>query len=151
MKNLKGTKNITMSNLRRLIKESSEVSKRYKSEVMADLVSFIEAMGDNNGWTTKAEYRRNRDKIRDEAFESDDVTGNASGSYTFSAYRAEENLTHAWRLLKDAMDAFADDRNPLDLGPEACDSIIRCYLLDQVLDKAIEDAAHGLPENEDDK
>ena len=150
MKNLSETKEITMSNLKRLIMESSEVSRRYKNEVLADLVDFIGEMASDNGWKTKEEYRDNRDEIYDAAFVSDDVTGNASGSYTQSAYMAENNLTHAWGLLKDAMDDFDDHRNPLDIGPEACDSIIRCYLLGQVIDRAIEDAAQGLPENEDD-
>jgi len=148
MKNLKETKEITMSKLRRLIKESSDATTQYENEVKADLIELIDEMASDRGWKTKEEYRENRDDIYDEAFIADSVTGNGSGSYTFSAYQAEENLTHAWDLLKEAMDEFEDDRNPLDIGPEVCDSIIRCYLMGRLLDDAIEEASKGLPDGD---
>ena len=36
----------------------------------------------------------------------DSVTGNASGSYTFNAYEAEENLCHNLDLLQEALNEF---------------------------------------------
>lgn len=54
------------------------------------------------------EYRDNRqeleEKLNDELWTDDSVTGNASGSYTFNTYKAEENLSHNWDLLKEAAD-----------------------------------------------
>ena len=94
----------------------------------------------------KAQVIDNKDEIYDEAFVSDDVTGNGTGSYTKSAYMAENNLVHCWDLLRDAMDTFGDDINVLDLGPEVCDTIIRCDLLSEVMDKAIEFVVKDMPE-----
>ena len=42
----------------------------------------------------KETNERNYEILYDELFLSDAVTGNASGSYTFSTYDAEQNLCH---------------------------------------------------------
>lgn len=73
------------------------------------------------------------DYLNDELWQSDGVTGNASGSYWFSAYKAEEALAHNWGLLADACDAFCIEGNPFSRGPEWCDSVIRLYLLSEVI------------------
>lgn len=146
MKNLNEKTKITFASLKKMLKESNEDRKRYRDEVFNDLIDFIKEMASYKEWTTAQDIIDNKDEIYDEAFVSDDVTGNASGSYTQSAYMAENNLTHAWDLLKDAMNDFGDNRNPLNLGPETCDSIIRCYLLGQVIDKAIEFVVKDMPE-----
>lgn len=79
---------------------------------------------------------------RDEAEESlsealwidDAVTGNASGSYTFNSWRAENYLAHNWDLLAEALDEFEwFDVNVLEKGAEWCDVTIRCYLLSECL------------------
>lgn len=69
--------------------------------------------------------------IYDEMFVSDEITGNASGSYTFSTYQAEENICHNMDLLKEACDEFCCEPK-LD-NAEWYDVTIRCYLLGQVL------------------
>lgn len=69
--------------------------------------------------------------IYDEMFVSDEITGNASGSYTFSTYQAEENICHNMDLLQEACDEFCC-KPKLD-NAEWCDVTIRCYLLGQVL------------------
>lgn len=75
-----------------------------------------------------------QEKLYDEMFMADSVTGNASGSYTFNAYKAEENLAHNLDLLQEAYDEFGDDYGDLiNRGAETADVIIRCYLLGQVL------------------
>lgn len=80
-----------------------------------------------------------RDTLFDELFVADSVTGNASGSYTFSTYEAEENLCHNLDLLSEALEEFGCDVTYLTRGAEACDVTIRCYLLGQVLDEVLED------------
>lgn len=68
--------------------------------------------------------------LNDNLWVCDSVTGNASGSYTFSTYQAEENLCHNLDLLKDALDEFGGDYSKaLEKGAEYCDVTIRCYLL----------------------
>ena len=79
---------------------------------------------------------------RDEAFNTlydslwmdDSVTGHASGSYTFSTYKAEENICHNMDLLGEALKEFGCGADHLiENGAEACDVTIRCYLLSKIL------------------
>ena len=81
-----------------------------------------------------------RDDLCDRLWVSDSGTGNASGSYTFNAYQAEENLCHNWDLLEEALEDFGQtDVNILEKGAEWCDVTIRCYLLGQCLDEVIDE------------
>ena len=43
-------------------------------------------------------------ELNDTLFVNDSVTGNSSGSYTFSTWQAEENLCHNFELLTDALE-----------------------------------------------
>lgn len=90
-----------------------------------------------------------REKIYDDLWVADSVTGNGSGSYTFSTYRAEENLCHNLDLLREAMDEFGDTGNILEKGAEACDVTIRLYLMGQLLDDCIEAHNAALEAEED--
>lgn len=75
-----------------------------------------------------------QEKLYDEMFIADEVTGNASGSYTLNTYAAEENIAHNLDLLQEAYDEFGYDYGDLiKRGAETADVIIRCYLLGQVL------------------
>ncbi len=78
-------------------------------------------------------------ELYDDLFVSDSVTGNASGSYTFSAYQAEENLCHNLDLLAEASDEFGGEIDVLKIGAEACDVTIRCYLLGQCLAQVLDE------------
>ena len=82
----------------------------------------------------------------------DSVTGNESGSYTFSAWEAQENICHNLDLLEKAVHEYggaADLGEAIIQGAETCDVIIRCYLLPGAIAEALEDmedefdAAHG--------
>lgn len=90
-------------------------------------------LGENYGEALIKERMQNRDEweqeLNDELWTNDSVTGNASGSYTFSTWRAEENLCHNMELLKEALSEFGCDISYLEKGAEACDVTIRCYLL----------------------
>lgn len=70
----------------------------------------------------------------------DSVTGNASGSYTFNAYDAEENLAHNMDLLQEACEEFGQDMGEaVKRGPEYCDVTIRCYLLSEVVPEVLDE------------
>lgn len=58
------------------------------------------------------------EQLNDELMASDEVTGNASGSYTFNTRQAEENLVGNWGLLQAAVVELAPDTNILDKGAE---------------------------------
>lgn len=76
----------------------------------------------------------------DELWVDDSVTGNASGSYTFSTWKAEENLCHNMDELEDACDEFGQDiGEAVKQGAEYCDVTIRCYLLGQAISAAIDE------------
>lgn len=88
---------------------------------IGDNVKFSEWKGDREGLE---EY------LNDELFVDDSVTGNGSGSYTFNTWEAEENICHNMELLGEACEEFGYDAGQiLNKGAEACDVIIRCYLL----------------------
>ena len=72
------------------------------------------------------------DSMFDEMFVSDYVTGNASGSYTFNSYTAQQYVNDAlWDEEISCLfetrgeDIFAVAKN----GPEYLDVCIRCYVL----------------------
>ena len=70
----------------------------------------------------------------------DSVTGNGSGSYTFSTWKAEENLCHNMDELEDACNEFGQDvGEAVKQGAEYCDVTIRCYLLDQAINVALDE------------
>lgn len=87
-----------------------------------------------------------RDSLYDDLFIEDSVTGNASGSYTFNTWQAEENLSHNMDLLKEALECFGYEGNfnAMEKGAEWCDVTIRCYVLGQAIDDAIEELENEL-------
>lgn len=76
--------------------------------------------------------------LNDTLFYEDSVTGNASGSYTFSTWQAEENLCHNMDLLGEALEEFGCDASYLEKGAEACDVTMRCYLLGGAISEVLE-------------
>ena len=98
---------------------------------------------------------------RDEAYEdlndrcwaADDVTGNASGSYTMNTYLAEVLLAGNWDLIDEAYSEFG---GPFDIseGAEAADVTVRCYMLGHVMDAVLdqlEEDGDLVYEDEDDE
>lgn len=81
-----------------------------------------------------------REALNDELWACDHVTGNASGSYTFSTWQAEEYLTHNWDVLEEACAEFgADMGEKVKNGAESADVLIRCYLLPAAIDEVLPD------------
>ena len=85
--------------------------------------------------------REELEEIANDALWTDDrVTGNGSGSYTFSAWKAEENLCHNMDELEESCDEFGQDiGEAVKQGAEYCDVTIRCYLLPQAISAAIDE------------
>ena len=115
----------------------------YLSAVKDDVRDYIE---ENELKVTEENRDEVWEQLADELFVSDRVTGNASGSYTFNSWVAEENLCHNMGLLVDALREFgyeSDDLVKFLESAESCDVTIRCYLLSQaiaeVLDEILEE------------
>lgn len=82
----------------------------------------------------------NLECLEHDLYMSDEVTGNASGSYTFNAWRAEIYLCHNLDLLEDALDEFGYDlRTANIMSPEWCDVLIRCYLVPSALEHVVDE------------
>ena len=81
--------------------------------------------------------------LHDEMWAADSVTGNGSGSYTFSRYQAEENLNGNLALMVEAFREFDCCGQLVDYladeNFEAVDVTIRCYLLSDVLTDVLND------------
>lgn len=107
----------------------------YYEVVKNDIKEYIK---ENDIDVTSEDF--DRDDLCDHLWVDDSVTGNGSGSYTFSTWKAEENLCHNWDLLKEALEDFGEtDVNILEKGAEWCDVTIRCYLLGQCMDEVIDE------------
>ena len=88
-------------------------------------------------WHNREELEEN---ANDWLWTADEVTGNASGSYTLSTWKAEENLCHNMDELEEACDEFGQDiGEAVKHGAEYCDVTIRCYLLGQAISAAIDE------------
>lgn len=105
----------------------------YREEVRSDIMAYL---GDKYGG--RRIKRKERSGLYEELFVADSVTGNGSGSYTFSSAAAEENIAGSTQLLGEAMSEFCSGPDLLEQGAEACDVTIRCYLLGQLLDDCID-------------
>ena len=87
------------------------------------------------------------EKLYDNLWIDDNVTGNASGSYTCNAYNAEEYLCHNWDLLVEALEEFGEsESDALSRGAEYCDVTIRCYLLGSAIKEALDELEGELEE-----
>ena len=73
------------------------------------------------------------DKLNDALWIDDNVTGNASGSYTFCVATAREYVLQNFKLLEEALDAFQCKDNFFTKGFEWADVTIRCYLLSDII------------------
>lgn len=81
-----------------------------------------------------------QDELYDDLWVDDAVTGNASGSYTFNSYEAEQNIAGNWGLLSEALDEFGESgADAIGNGAEWCDVTIRCYLLGGALSSVLDE------------
>ena len=88
------------------------------------------------------------EKLNEKLWIEDAVTGNASGSYFFNSYEAEEALAGNWDIAAEAVSEFGYNNgfNPFSRGAEWVDVTIRCYLLSQCIADYIEQNKEDLTE-----
>lgn len=80
------------------------------------------------------------EELNEVLFSEDGVTGNASGSYTFYAWTAEENLTHNLDLAEEACSSFGINLGEaVKKGAEYIDVTIRCYLLSDAISEVLKE------------
>lgn len=125
----------------------------YLEALKEDVVDFIECDIDLKDFAEREELE---EYLNDELFNCDRVTGNASGSYTFSRAQAQEYVVDNIELLEEACDELGTDAETvgkwfLSEDWERMDVIIRCYLLSQAISEALDDMADELEEAFDEK
>ena len=109
----------------------------YLEQVTADAK---EAIFENMEYWTFYNREELEEVAHDELWADDNVTGNGSGSYYFSTWKAEEALCHNWDLLAEACEEFGQDiGEAFKQGAEFCDVTIRCYLLGQAIAAALDE------------
>lgn len=118
----------------------------YKTAVYDDVKEAVEEFAQwnsPNGDPRETFREMGRDNMEEELNDTlwtdDSVTGNGSGSYTFSRYTAEEYICHNLDLLAEAIEEFGGNMDVLKDGAEACDVTIRCYLLPQMISRVLDE------------
>lgn len=116
----------------------------YFNEMYDDVLEYIEENIKLADYTEGGELDRDtlEEKLSDDCFIADSVTGNASGSYYCNAYRAAEKVHSEIDLLIEAIECFGDDAESYKramLDPEYADVTIRCYYLNEVVARVLDD------------
>ncbi len=109
----------------------------YHESIKDDIKNYIE---ENIILEDFFDRRELENYLNEVLWTADEVTGNASGSYTFNSYKAEEYLCHNWDLLSEAFTEFGDNStSALEKGAEYCDVTVRCYLLPYAISKVLDE------------
>lgn len=124
--------------------EEETMFNNYTEAVTADAVEYIR---DNYTAEEIAEAMTDRDEfaeqLNDEMWIADEVTGNASGSYTFDRMKAREYVLHDIAAVRLALREFATPADTiaekfLAEDWEYFDVTARCYVLGQAIDAALD-------------
>lgn len=107
----------------------------YRKEMKEDIKEYIK---ENHPEATMDDF----DELYDELFIEDSVTGNASGSYTFNRFDAQEYVCDNMELCQESLKEYCVPAEKvakyfLEGDWEYFDVTIRCYLLGEVLDDVL--------------
>lgn len=111
----------------------------YRQAVRDDILDYIK---EHDIRVTNDNREELETTLRDTLWANDSVTGNASGSYTFNTWKAEEYLCHNLDLLAEAIDEFGADAGTYKdciESAETADVTIRCYLLTECLSSVLDE------------
>lgn len=127
----------------------------YFNEMCDDVLEYIAENINLADYTEDGELDREalEEKLNDDCFVADSVTGNASGSYYFNSYKAAEKVRNETDLLIEALECFGDEAESYKraiLDPEYADVTIRCYYLGEVVARVLDDIEEAYNEAETD-
>ena len=113
----------------------------YMEQMVQDIIEYIK----EDELEVTAENREEvAERLNDELWIADSVTGNGSGSYYFSSYKAREQvLEHGYEYIPEAVAEFGIDSKEvaqrfIDGDWEYWDVTIRCYLLSEAIEEALD-------------
>lgn len=130
----------------------------YLEQVTADVRDYVEQEIDLTEWAGDRDGLE--EKLNDDLWTCDSVTGNGSGSYTFNRVQAQIYVLDGMDELQEAVNEFGIDSETigekfLESDWKYFDVTIRCYLLGQaiaaVLDDLEEDGAFEEEEEEEEE
>lgn len=110
----------------------------YRAQLTKDILAYL---------CNRDVSKTSADNLYNELLLDDTVTGLRSNSYTLNALQAEQNLVGNYDLLRLAIHKYKPTFNFIKQGPEAADVLIRCYLLQDTLDKILDNNPDILPFN----
>ena len=128
----------------------------YLEAMKADIIDYIK----HDAELDRDDLIYNRDqleeKLNDDLWINDSITGNASGSYTFNSYIAKEYVTDNEDLCREALQEFCTDADTiaekfLNGEWEWFDVTIRCYLLGQAISAALDEIAEEIEVEEEEE
>ena len=107
---------------------------KYEEAVLEDVKeAILERLREGN-YVDYDDLEDAQDEIQEDLWTDDSVTGNGSGSYTFSTFMAELYLVGNGDLYDEALEEFG---GKYDSSPEARDVTIRCHLLGNAISEAL--------------
>lgn len=115
----------------------------YLENIKADVKEYIDNEINLKDFSDREELE---EKLNEDLWTCDSVTGNASGSYYCNSWKAEEALAHNWDLLAEAMKEFCCEVDLLEKGAEWADVTIRCHLLGQAISEVLDEMEEELEE-----
>ena len=115
----------------------------YLEAMVNDIKDYIDENIDLEEYEDRQELE---EKLNDDLWTEDSVTGNGSGSYTFDRHESYENVQgdpDAMDYSRDLVSEFGIDAETvaekfLDEDYEYWDVSIRCYLLGQAIGEALD-------------
>ena len=112
----------------------------YRREEATDIYNYIH---ENYSDEEIKEFMTDREQFQEDLNEilwtEDSVTGNASGSYFMSTWKAEEAISHNFDLIADMEWEFGELDNKRKYSAEYLDVSIRCYLLGECIGIALDE------------
>ena len=115
----------------------------YREAMKQDILKYIRENVDLSEFASLEELKK---KLNKDLWAVDSVTGNGSGSYTFNEDQAQKNICDNLDLLAEALEEFDCGYDVLKAGAEACDVTIRCYLLGECIESAMDEVEAELKE-----
>ena len=117
---------------------------KYNDEVKADVIEWINENIDYIDDDVKADKDALFEYLNDNLWTEDSVTGNASGSYTFNSWDAENYVKADMDTVKEALTEFCVPAETiaekfLNEDWEYFDVTARCYVLESAIYEVLED------------
>ena len=113
----------------------------YKIAVKTDVKNWILDNYSEEEIKEKLEERDDwEEELNDTLWTEDSVTGNGSGSYTYSAEEDGRNLFGNFDELCDAIEEFGGNyEDVLRKGEKGCDVTLRCYYLSGAISDVLDE------------